>query len=60
MFSNENVPMGLGMALMKNPQAFTAFAHMTEEQKQSIISATHSISSKQEMKAYVDKISQQG
>lgn len=58
MISNDDIPMGLGMALMKNPSAFTAFAHMSDEEKQSVISNASTISSKQEMQSYVNNIFQ--
>lgn len=59
MFSYDDLPMGFGMALMKNPQAYKIFANMTDAQQQSIISGTHAISSKQEMQEYVNNIAQQ-
>lgn len=59
MISNKDLPLGFSMALMENPQAFTAFAHLTDEQKQSIIDGTHSVSSKQEMHDYVNSITGQ-
>ena len=56
MLSNNDLPLGFSMALLENPQAFTAFAHMSDEQQQSIIDGTHSVSSKQEMRAYVNSM----
>ncbi|MGN0181437.1 MAG: hypothetical protein ACI4DP_03355 [Candidatus Ornithomonoglobus sp.] len=56
---NNDLPLGFGMALMKNPQAFEAFSHMSYAQQQSIIDGTHSIYSKQEMRAYVASIAGQ-
>ncbi|MGI5985307.1 MAG: hypothetical protein GXY01_01105 [Clostridiales bacterium] len=51
------MPMGLGMALMKNPNAMNSFSAMTNEQKRAVIERTHSINSKEEMEAYVRTLS---
>ncbi len=58
--SNSDLPLGLSMALMENLKAFTTFAHMSDVQKQSVISGSHSVNSKQEMQAYVNSIARQG
>ena len=50
------IPTGLGMALAQNSDAMHNFAVMTNEKKQAVIDATHSISSKKEMRALVDSI----
>ncbi len=47
------IPLGLGMALAKNPPAMENFAKMTNEQKRSVISRTHGITSSQEMESFV-------
>ena len=49
-----DVPMGLGMALMQNKPAMDYFSSLSDAAKQQIIEHTHSISSKEEMQAYVD------
>ena len=53
---NKEMPMGFGMALAMNPKAMDKFAVLPENVKQEIISGTHSVSSKAEMREYVDKI----
>ncbi|NLH01348.1 MAG: hypothetical protein GX488_05530 [Clostridiales bacterium] len=53
------MPLGLGMALMKNPDALRNYSKMTYEQKQAIIEHTHSISSKADMEAYVRTLAMQ-
>ena len=53
---NYQIPVGLGMALAQRPEAMEKFATLSETQKQEIINGTHSISSKQEMRQYVDKM----
>ncbi len=50
------MPIGLGMALAMNPEAMQKFASLSETKKQEIISGTHAISSKAEMRQYVENI----
>jgi uncharacterized protein YdeI (YjbR/CyaY-like superfamily) len=54
------IPMGLGMALMQNPAAMDCFYALPREAKQRIINHTHSVSSKEEMKAYVASLVSSG
>jgi len=54
--NGKEIPLGFGMALAQNSTAMTKFSELPESEKQTIIDGTHSISSKQEMKAYVDRI----
>ena len=53
---NYKMPVGLGMALAQRPEAMEKFATLSETKKQEIINGTHSVSSKEEMRQYVDKI----
>ncbi len=53
---NYKIPVGLGMALAMRPDAMEKFATLSENQKQEIINGTHSVSSKEEMRQYVDRI----
>ena len=53
---NHQMPVGLGMALAQRPEAMEKFATLSEAKKQEIINGTHSVSSKEEMRQYVDKI----
>lgn len=53
---NNEMPMGIGMALAMNPKAMEKFAGLPENVKQEIISGTYSVASKAEMREYVDKI----
>lgn len=57
--TNGEVPMGLGMALAQNTEAMAYFAGLSKEQQQAVIDGTHDIHSKQEMRAYVERLSQQ-
>ncbi len=51
-----DLPMGFGMALLQNGRAAENFSEMTPEQRQQVISHTHGIHSKAEMKAFVAKL----
>ena len=53
---NYEMPVGLGMALAQRPEAMKKFATLSEAKKQEIINGTHSISSKADMRQYVNKI----
>ncbi len=57
--TNGDVPMGLGMALAQNLKAMEYFSSLPDAQKQAIIDATHGITSKAEMKSYVDRLTNQ-
>ena len=47
------VPIGFGMALAMNQPAMNAYAAMTEQQKQAILSKAHAVRSEREMHALV-------
>lgn len=53
---NKEMPIAFGMALAMNPKAMEKFVVLPENVKQEIISGTHSVSSKAEMREYVEKI----
>lgn len=53
---NYELPIGLGMALAMNPEAMQKFASLPESKKLDIINGTHAISSKEEMRRYVENI----
>lgn len=52
----DGVPMGFGMALMQNPAAYTKFFELPQQRQDELISGTHSIRSKDEMRDYVNRI----
>lgn len=54
--TNGDVPMGFSMALAQNLKAMEYFSSLPDAQKQAVINATHGISSKAEMKSYVDQL----
>ncbi|MFA9381843.1 MAG: hypothetical protein ACERKO_12375, partial [Acetanaerobacterium sp.] len=53
------LPLGLGMALMKNTTAMDHFTSMTQQQQQMVIDHTKAISSKREMQQYVRQLAAQ-
>ena len=53
---NYEIPIGLGMALAQKPKAMEKFATLSKTKKQEIINGISSVSSKEEMRQYVDKI----
>ena len=55
-FNRGNVPMGLGMALAEYLNAMQYFSSLTDEQRQRVIDMTHGISSKMEMRSFVDSL----
>ena len=48
------IPVGFGMALAQRPEAMQKFTSLSETKQQEIITGTHSIRSKQEMRKYVN------
>ena len=50
------MPLGLGMALVQNQEAMQKFSMLSEEQKKEIIDGTHSIKSREEMHQYVNRM----
>lgn len=51
-----DMPVGLGMALAMNPEAKQKFASLPDEKKWQVVSGTHAVESKDEMKQYVENI----
>ena len=52
----KDLPLGFGMALIQNETALLCFDKMSEAQKRELLARTHDISSKAEMRAFVDEI----
>lgn len=48
-----NIPIGFGLALSSNTAAMNRYAHLTEQQKQSILEKAHNVRSEKEMYALV-------
>ena len=53
--NGRDIPLGLGMALMQNADAFFYFSGLDAE-----IDNSHGIKSRDEMRSYVNSISSQG
>ncbi|MGN1101677.1 MAG: hypothetical protein ACI4RG_05750 [Huintestinicola sp.] len=54
--NGKDIPLGFGMALAQNSEAMNRFSAMSDEQRRQLIEGTHSVRSKKEMQAYVDRI----
>lgn len=48
-----NIPIGFGLVLSSNTAAMNRYAHLTEVQKQDILSKAHNVRSEEEMYALV-------
>lgn len=55
--NGSDIPLGLGMALMQNADAFFYFSALDEAGQQKVIDGCKKIKSRGEMKSYVDGIS---
>jgi hypothetical protein len=51
-----NVPIGFGLALSSNTAAMNRHAHLTEAQRQEVLSKAHNVSSDREMYALVAEL----
>ena len=54
------LPMGFGMLLSENPDAMQYFSSLSAQQQKEIIEQTHAISSRNEMRAFVSSLGQNG
>lgn len=54
--SNEDLPLGLGMALAQNLTAMSHFSSMNENEQHKIIEEAKQVSSRSEMRALVDRL----
>ena len=53
---DSGVPMGFGMALARNERAMQYFSSLTPEKRRSVVEASRAITSKKEMRSYVDSL----
>lgn len=51
-----DMPVGFGMALAMNSEAMQKFESLPEKQKWQVVSGTHAVQSRDEMKQYVQNI----
>lgn len=56
--NNEQIPVGLSMALAENLSAMEKFGKMTDAQREEIIRRSKNAESKQEMRSIVSELSQ--
>lgn len=56
LLNDSEIPMGLGMALAKNPTAMQVFSALPPEGKAAVIERTHTVASKREMEQLVRDI----
>lgn len=52
--SNQDLPLGFGMALAQNEKAMQKFELLSEEEKRALVEQTHSANSKEEMQSLVN------
>lgn len=52
-FNNDEIPVGLSMALAENLHAMERFGNLNEQQRQDFIQQSRSVGSKQEMRSLV-------
>lgn len=50
----DGVPLGFGMALAADPYAMARFETLTEDEKRAVIDGSRNISSKNEMRTYLN------
>lgn len=56
--SYEDLPLGLGMALMQNIDALNNFVTLSDAQKKAVIEKAGAVDSRQEMHSFVNEIGQ--
>ena len=57
---NADLPLGLGMALMQNADAFLYFSALDQTQQAKIIEQSRQVKSRSEMKSFVSGLSANG
>ena len=57
---NADLPLGLGMALMQNTDAFLSFSALDGVQQKRIIEQSKQLKSRKEMKRFVDNLKASG
>lgn len=56
MLNNQEIPIGLSMALAENLPAMERFSNMSREEQKNFIERCHGVESKQEMKSLVSEL----
>lgn len=49
----DQMPLGFGMELVKNPAAMNRFSQLTEEEKRALVDGSFNVTSPEEMRAYM-------
>lgn len=55
-FNNDEIPVGLSMALAENLYAMERFGNLNEQQQQDFIQQSRNVGSKQEMRSLVSEL----
>lgn len=53
---DREMPESLGIALAGNPEAMRKFMNLPDKQKWQVVSGTHAVESRDDMKKYVENI----
>ena len=56
----DDMPLGFGMELVKNPAAMNRFTQLTEEEKRTLVDGAFNVTSREEMLAYVQNFMEGG
>ena len=51
----DDMPIGFGMELVRNPTAMNRFTQLSEEEKRSLVDGAFNVTSREEMRAYVEQ-----
>lgn len=55
-YLNNGVPLGFGMALAMNRDAFDNYSKLTEAEKEKILAESHNVKSKEEMQKIINSL----
>lgn len=58
LLNNDEIPLGLGMALAQNMDAMRVFSSLSESSRQSVIDRSRQVNSKQEMEHLVSGLTE--
>ena len=50
----DDMPIGFGMELVKNPAAMNRFSQLSEDEKRMLVDGAFNVTSREEMRAYVE------
>lgn len=58
LLNNDEIPLGLGMALAQNMDAMRVFSSLSESSRQNVIDRSRQVNSKQEMEHLVSRLTE--